>query len=50
MDTTNTYFASLSIYQGQVIAIKGYTPLETVYKYDPLPAAIKNKNIPTFST
>ncbi len=25
------------------LAIKGYTPLETVYKYDPLPAAIRDK-------
>ena len=25
------------------LAIKGYTPLETVYNYDPLPASIKNK-------
>jgi len=27
------------------LAIKGYTPLETVYNYDPMPAAIKNKTM-----
>jgi len=27
------------------LAIKGYTPLESVYKYDPVPASIKNKNM-----
>ena len=27
------------------LAIKGYTPLEIVYKYDPVPTAIRNKKI-----